>query len=818
MLRLTTLGGLWIDGSAKPAGEVRPRRLALLAILAAAGAKGVTRDQVLGILWSESEPERARHSLSQTLYSLRRDLGVEVVLHTPTLRLDPGKITSDLDEFRAATSSKDWECAATLFAGAFLDGFFLSDAPDFERWAEEERSMLLHDALHALEAAVDQAEAGGKSDQAEDLLRRLAKLDPLNGRTAARYIEALSGAGERAKALVYAQSHIELVRTELDVEPDVAVVRLLEGLRDTGVIAARLRTSPPNRQTTPIAPAIGIVPSRERVARMPSRHRRLAVVGAVALLIGSVLVAQLMRKPASASTAHDGTGLAKSALAARLYSDGLHAFYQFDADAARRLFNAAIGEDSSFAMAAYFAWRSEAMANGPRQDALAARARALAAHAPDRDRLLIMAHLGASRWDLAAIATSESLATRFPNDAEALIRAADVANDLPGALTLLDRAIALDSTSAKDPAAICRACDAFNLLARRYDWADSSRRVEETLNRWSALRPADYQPWRVRADYLMGLGRVRDADAAQRHADSLGAPRGDSVEASLGRALRTDELEAAMAICRSRLAGADPDQFVRYRSLCTIGLRMEGRDRDALVLSQEARLPWTNVVRHGVAPDRVHGAILDMEMRRPLAAAIAFTNMAAEAAHSVLPEGLMAGTVAWDLTLSATASALAGDTVRVRSLVDSVELIGHRSLVARDPLLHHFLRGLLLAQAGQHEGAVREFRAAIWSPSQGYTRINYEIGKSLLALNRAPEAIPILRAALRGSVEGSGLYLTRTETHELLARAFDNAGQRDSAAVHYAVVERAWRSADPLFVVRYDTARQWLLRAGHSVR
>ena len=245
---------------------------------------------------------------------------------------------------------------------------------------------------------------------------------------------------------------------------------------------------------------------------------------------------------------------------------------------------------------------------------------------------------------------------------------------------------------------------------------------------------------------------------------------------------------------------------------------MQGRYRDALQLSQEGRIPGSTTVRRGVPPDRVHGAILDMEMGRPLLAANEFAKLATEVTHASLPDGLAARMLAWDLTLSGTASAAGDDTIRVRSLVDSVELIGHRSLFARDPLLHHFLRGLLLSRAQQHEAAVREFRAAISSPSQGYTRINYEIGKSLLALNRAAEAIPILRAPLHGGVEGSGLYLTRTETHELLARAFDAAGRRDSAAAHYAVVERAWRSADPFLTPRYDAARQWLLRAGHSVR
>ncbi|HEV8215259.1 MAG TPA: hypothetical protein VGP95_05480, partial [Gemmatimonadaceae bacterium] len=86
----------------------------------------------------------------------------------------------------------------------------------------------------------------------------------------------------------------------------------------------------------------------------------------------------------------------------------------------------------------------------------------------------------------------------------------------------------------------------------------------------------------------------------------------------------------------------------------------------------------------------------------------------------------------------------------------------------------------------------------------------YELGRSLLVLRRPAEGIPIVQAALRGGIEGSNLYVTRTELHELLAQLFDAAGQRDSAAAHYTVVERAWRSADPILRQRYDAAQRWL--------
>jgi tetratricopeptide (TPR) repeat protein len=159
------------------------------------------------------------------------------------------------------------------------------------------------------------------------------------------------------------------------------------------------------------------------------------------------------------------------------------------------------------------------------------------------------------------------------------------------------------------------------------------------------------------------------------------------------------------------------------------------------------------------------------------------------------------------MTLAGTALAAAGDTAAVRTLADSVERIGPNSNTGRDFRLHYFLRGLHLQHQNRHAEAVASFRRSLFSLTEGYTRTNLLIATSLMELRRYPEAIAILQPALRGGVDGSNTYVTHTELHEALAHAFHAAGQRDSAAVHYTAVERAWRRADPELSDRYQTAR-----------
>lgn len=941
MLVLRTFGGLWVeseDGSRRQ--TVRPRRLALLALLAAAGTKGRSRDQILAILWPDSPPERARAALSQTLYSLHGDLDVDVMVATTAeLRLDPARLSSDIDAFRKATSARDWLRAGSLYSGPFLDGFYLHDAPEFERWVDEERAALAREGARAIEHVARAAGEGGRLEEAAELWERLARIDPLNSGYAAGYMEALARIGDRAGALAHGQAHAERVRQELETDPDVMVLRLLTTLRDRGagrradpsgfgssagrpaagavaqvdgapvpspagplgagrsrrlaaaiaalavlalaIFAWRGTRRPPATSEGPVlavgqvrdlvtpdslqlggvlsemlATSIGrltqlqviansrllelIPPGGETVrsARTEAARRagatqvlegelipltgaqlrfqvrrldlprgmvragyqidgsdRIALFDSVAVLVAADLgVAPPKRSLADAST--------RSPIAYRLYEEGLRALTLHEADAARRLFSAAVQEDSTFAMATYYLWRSEIALNLAAQYGSAERALRLASRAADRDRLLILTHVLAARSDPAALSVADSLVMRFPNDPEALVKAAAAVVDAARTIALLNAAIALDSAAGAEASAYCRLCEAFEQLALQYSWLDSATAIERTVRRWMRFRPADPDPWTFLSDHLISVGRRAEADTAMQRAIALGAPRPDEVIMGLISGLRTDAA-AASDVCRMDRAAPSGSNRGFYRWYCMIALRTRGRFREAMALATTD------------PPDEVNAAILALNLGQPILAARRFLRLArqAEREYAASP-GLLARNVTWNLTLAGTAFVEGGDTLSARRLVDSVEATGHRSLFPRDPLLHRFLRGLLLAREGLHDSAAQEFRAAMLAPSLGFTRINYELGKSLLALNRAPEAIPVLRAPLRGGLDGAGLYLTRTETHELLARAFEAAGEQDSAAAHYAIVERAWRDADPILKPRYAATRARLAALG----
>jgi Tol biopolymer transport system component/DNA-binding SARP family transcriptional activator len=220
------------DGQRLTGAASQPRRLALLALLASAGEHGMTRDQILGMLWPESDEERARKGLNQALYALRQEMGAdEVFLGTREVRLNPDFITSDLADFTLACKAGQLDRGTALYIGPFLDGFHISEAPEFERWLEEERAGLARDYATSLQRLALRAAERGERIQAVEWWRKLAAQDPLNARVAIGLMEALVAAGDRPGALQHARVYEVLVQQELEAPPDHAVVALAAKIR-----------------------------------------------------------------------------------------------------------------------------------------------------------------------------------------------------------------------------------------------------------------------------------------------------------------------------------------------------------------------------------------------------------------------------------------------------------------------------------------------------------------------------------------------------------------------------------------------------------
>lgn len=142
VVRLQTLGDLALYASGRRLGEARRKPLALLAYLAAEAPGSVNREKAAGLLWPESAPERGRHTLTQTIYALRREADVALVSGSSQLALSRTAVTSDLEEFTQAVGSGNHRRAVELYTGPFLDGFVSASAAEFDQWIDRTRLRL----------------------------------------------------------------------------------------------------------------------------------------------------------------------------------------------------------------------------------------------------------------------------------------------------------------------------------------------------------------------------------------------------------------------------------------------------------------------------------------------------------------------------------------------------------------------------------------------------------------------------------------------------------------------------------------------------
>src|SRR6476619_4373757 len=124
MLHLRTFGGLSVDIDGIPGtGAAQQRKtLGLLALLAASGQRGLSRDKLIATLWPETDAEHGRGLLNQACYALRRDLDAhDLFLGSIQLRLNPTVISSDVESFALALQKEDPARAVSLYSSPFLD-------------------------------------------------------------------------------------------------------------------------------------------------------------------------------------------------------------------------------------------------------------------------------------------------------------------------------------------------------------------------------------------------------------------------------------------------------------------------------------------------------------------------------------------------------------------------------------------------------------------------------------------------------------------------------------------------------------------------
>ena len=295
MLRINTLGGWTITRADGSPQAVPVQRVSLLALLVAAGVRGIQRDRAVALLWPESGGENARHSVGQALYALRRDFAsADVVVGTTTLRLNADVVACDAWELGAAERAGDAARVVELYAGPFLDGVRLRGSSELDHLVDAERARLAMLHANAVESLAGAAASQDDTQAAVFWWRRLASHQPLSSRVALELVRAIATTGDRTAALDAARVHETLVRDELDAAPDPAFSAFVDALkREPAQASGRARREP--RPAPSSGETVGAIdrlvePALQETTPIstrprPARRLTLAMVAAVSGLV-----------------------------------------------------------------------------------------------------------------------------------------------------------------------------------------------------------------------------------------------------------------------------------------------------------------------------------------------------------------------------------------------------------------------------------------------------------------------------------------------------------------------------------------------------
>jgi DNA-binding SARP family transcriptional activator len=299
MITCRTLGPVEVstDGGPPPAEMLWRKHLALLVYLARSPRRTRSREHLIGLLWGDRPEPAARHSLREALRVLRRSAGeTGMDADTEQVRLADGTAMLDVDLLEEHAAAGQWEAAAQLVSGDFLEGFSVADAPEFEDWLAAERLHWRARSVEALAQCSTEAARRGQLDRAAECGRRALRLDAASGAAVRRTMTALALAGDRAGALKLFDVFAEHLAREVGTAPD----------GETRALADRVRSERAWK-----------APEAEAAPRQGAESRRAPLAGReheLALLLGAWERCRAERRAAVGFIEGDG-GVGKTRLA-----------------------------------------------------------------------------------------------------------------------------------------------------------------------------------------------------------------------------------------------------------------------------------------------------------------------------------------------------------------------------------------------------------------------------------------------------------------------------------------------------------------------
>jgi DNA-binding SARP family transcriptional activator len=206
----------------------QPKRVALLLyVLLSQRGGALSRDQVIGTFWPESDSTRARNALRQSLSFVRGCLGDEAVVSIGAQGLAvSASVTCDAVRFESLLDAGRKDEALGLYGGEFLPGFHGGGSFAFNEWLDARRQQLSQRAAKAAWDLSEEREASGDLAEAAFWGKRALALSPFSESEVQRLLRLLMRVRDFAGALRAYLGLQQALETEFGCRPSADTARL----------------------------------------------------------------------------------------------------------------------------------------------------------------------------------------------------------------------------------------------------------------------------------------------------------------------------------------------------------------------------------------------------------------------------------------------------------------------------------------------------------------------------------------------------------------------------------------------------------------
>lgn len=233
-MKINLFGGLSVIGRDSADLKFAARKSALLiALLALAGPKGMSRERLCSLLWEDREEPQGRASLRQALVELRKHLaahgaaGAEITGDGNVVALAMPPADVDTQHFEQALEASALAKAASLYAGELMSGVDMPEAA--ADWIAPIRQDYARKALRLADMLSAQTDATSPALAAcEQLAGRLLSSDPSAEEAHRALIRIYQRQGKTSAAARQMRRCVDALKETLGVEPERETMALLE--------------------------------------------------------------------------------------------------------------------------------------------------------------------------------------------------------------------------------------------------------------------------------------------------------------------------------------------------------------------------------------------------------------------------------------------------------------------------------------------------------------------------------------------------------------------------------------------------------------